>query len=92
MIHRLIELEMESQLSEVMNMKMHLIQFGVIVNVIQMKWMKVIDTTKSMMNQEFQHCAESQLIEVTNMKIHLIQFDSIVNLNQRKLSEMYCSH
>jgi hypothetical protein len=42
LIHRLIQLEMELQLIEVMNIKMHLIQFALIVNLIQMKLMKVI--------------------------------------------------
>jgi hypothetical protein len=32
-------------------MKMHSIQFALIVNLIQMKWMKVIYTWKNMMNQ-----------------------------------------
>jgi hypothetical protein len=73
---------MESQLIEVMNMKMHTIQFAVIVNLIQMKSMKVIDTRKNMINQEFQHCSESQLIEVMILKIHTIQFAVIVNLIQ----------
>jgi hypothetical protein len=44
----------ESRLIEVMIVKMHSIQFGVIVNLIQMKWMKVFYSLKSMMNQEFQ--------------------------------------
>jgi hypothetical protein len=34
----------ESQLIEVMTLKMHTIQFGFIVNLIRMKWMKVIYT------------------------------------------------
>jgi hypothetical protein len=49
----------ESQLIEVMKMKMQWIQFGLIVNEIQMKSMKVIHTRENMMSQEFQHCAES---------------------------------
>jgi hypothetical protein len=51
LIHRLIEHEMESQLTEMMKMKMHTIQFASIVNLIQMKWMKVIYTGENMMNQ-----------------------------------------
>jgi hypothetical protein len=54
----------ESQLIEVMIVKMHSIQFALVVNLIQMKWMKMIYTKKNMINQEFQHCVESQLIEV----------------------------
>jgi hypothetical protein len=38
-----------------MILKMHTIQFAVIVNLIQMKSMKVIYTRENMMNQEFQH-------------------------------------
>jgi hypothetical protein len=64
----------ESQLIEVMNMKMHSIQCALIVNLIQMKWMKVIYTRENMMNQDFQHFSESQLIEVTILKMHTIQF------------------
>jgi hypothetical protein len=44
LIHRLIELETESQLIKVMNLKMHTIQFALIANLIGMKWMKAIDT------------------------------------------------
>jgi hypothetical protein len=55
---------LESQLIEVMIVKMPPIQFTGIVNLIQMKWMKVMNTRESMMSQEFQHCLESQLIEV----------------------------
>jgi Mn-dependent DtxR family transcriptional regulator len=67
-----------------MKMKMHPIQFGLIANLIQMKWMKVSDTLKSMMRQGFQHCYESRLIEVMKMKIHPIQFAVIANLIQMK--------
>jgi flagellar biosynthesis/type III secretory pathway chaperone len=81
----------ESRLIEVMIVKMHTIQFGLIVNLIQMKWMKVIDALKDMMNQEFQHCSESRLIEVMILKMHPIQFGLIVNLTQTKLSEISCS-
>jgi hypothetical protein len=49
---------LESQLIEVMNMKMHRIQFVLMVNLIQMKWMKVISTRKNMMNQESQYHEE----------------------------------
>jgi hypothetical protein len=44
---------LESQLTEVMKMKMHPIQFAVIANLIQVKWIKVIDTGKIMMNEDF---------------------------------------
>jgi hypothetical protein len=84
LIHRLIEHETESQLIQVMNMKRHPIQFGLIVNLIQMKWTKVIDNMQNMINQEVQHCLESRLIEVMKMKIHPIQFGLIVNLIQMK--------
>jgi hypothetical protein len=49
---------MESQLIEVMNLKMQMIQFVSIVNVIQMKWMKVIYMMKNKRNKEFQHLME----------------------------------
>jgi hypothetical protein len=42
-------------------MKMHMIQFDSIVNLIQMKLMKVIDIYENMMIQEFQHFVEFQL-------------------------------
>jgi hypothetical protein len=48
----------ESQLTEVIKMKIHSIQFGLIVNLIQMKWMKVTHTRENMMNQEFQYHEE----------------------------------
>jgi hypothetical protein len=48
----------ESQLIEVMKMKMHLIQFVLIVNLIQMKLMKVIYMMKNNLNKEFQHLME----------------------------------
>jgi hypothetical protein len=35
--------------------KMQMIQFDSIVNLIQMKWMKVISNMRNMMTQEFQH-------------------------------------
>jgi hypothetical protein len=76
---------MESKSIEVVNMKMLLIQFVSIVNLIQMKLMKVIDTMKSMMNKEFQRWMEYHLIEVMKMKMQMIQFVSIVNLIQMKL-------
>jgi ATP/ADP translocase len=48
----------ESQLIEVMILKMHPIQFGLIVNLIQMKWMKMIYTSENITNQEFQYHEE----------------------------------
>jgi hypothetical protein len=75
---------MESQLIEVITLKMRPIQFGLIVNLIQMKWMKAIHKMQNMMSQEFQHSAESQLIEVMILKMHPIQFGLIVNLIQMK--------
>jgi hypothetical protein len=80
LIHRSIEHWMESQLIEVMNMKMHWSQFVLIVNLIQMKLMKVIHTMKNAMNQEFQHRVESQLTESLKMKMLPIQSASILNL------------
>jgi hypothetical protein len=70
---------MESQLSEVTNMKMHTVQFVLIVNWIQMKSMKVTDTLRNITSQEFQHCLESGLIEVMKMKKHSSQFMRIVH-------------
>jgi hypothetical protein len=84
LIRRLIGLEKESQLIEVTIVKMHTIQFVVIVNLIQVKWMKVIYTMKNMLNQEFEHCMESQLIKVMKKKMHSIQFGLIVNVIQMK--------
>jgi hypothetical protein len=48
----------ESQLIEVTNMKMHLIQFVSIVNWIQMKLMKMICNLKNILNQEFEQWKE----------------------------------
>jgi ribosomal protein L30E len=76
---------LELSLIEVMNYKMQTIQFGSIVNLIQMKLMKVIHNLKNMNNQEFQHFLELSLIEVMNYKMQTIQFVSIVNLIQMKL-------
>jgi hypothetical protein len=44
---------MESRLTEVMNMKMHSIQFRFFVTVIQMKLMKVIYAMKNMATQQY---------------------------------------
>jgi hypothetical protein len=79
---------LESKLIEVMNMKMYVIQFVSIVNLIQMKWMKIINKMKNMMNKEFQHSVESKLIEVMNHKMQMIQFISIVNLIRMKLMKV----
>jgi hypothetical protein len=57
-------------------------QWASIVNLIQMKWMKMIRTIENMMKQKFQHCSESQLIEVMKKKMHPIQFALIVSLIQ----------
>jgi heme/copper-type cytochrome/quinol oxidase subunit 2 len=62
----------ESQLIEVMKMKMYLIQFVSIVNLIQMKLMKVIYNRKNKKDQECEQWKESQLIEVTILKIQQI--------------------
>jgi hypothetical protein len=45
----------EFRLIQVMKMKMQMIQFGSIVNLIQMEMMKVIHKMRSMMIQEFQY-------------------------------------
>jgi hypothetical protein len=71
-----------------MNMKMQMIQNVSIVNLIQMKWMKVIYKNKNMTNKEFQHFVESKLIEVMNMKMQMIQFGSIINFIQIKLTKV----
>jgi hypothetical protein len=54
------EHSLESILTQVMNMKMHSIQFVLIVNLIQMKWMKVIHNMKNTPIQEFENSLESQ--------------------------------
>jgi hypothetical protein len=65
---------MELKLIQVLNMKMHEIQFVSMMMVIQMKLTKVICKMKNTMIQEFQLDMESQLIQVTKMKIATIQF------------------
>jgi hypothetical protein len=52
------------------------IQFESIVNLIQMKSMKVICILKNVIIQEFQHSGECQSIEVTKMKMLPIQLES----------------
>jgi hypothetical protein len=75
-------------IDRVMKMKMQMIQFVSIVNLIQMKLRKVIHNMKNSMNKEFQHWMESKLIEVMKMDIEMTQFVSIVNLIQMKLMKM----
>jgi hypothetical protein len=82
----------ESILIEVIKMKMHLIQFVSIVNLIQMKLMKMIYNRKNIPNQEIEQSKESQLIEVMNMKMLLIQFALIVFLIQMKWREIDRNH
>jgi hypothetical protein len=53
----------ESQLIEVMNMKMHTPQSGLTVNLIPMKWMKVRNSMKNMVSQDQRHLT-SQLIVI----------------------------
>jgi hypothetical protein len=53
--HRWIEHFVEFQLIQVMNMKMLLLQFESIVNLIQMKLMKVIHNLRNSLIQEFQY-------------------------------------
>jgi hypothetical protein len=52
----------ELKLIEVMILEMQMIQFDSIVNLIQIKLMKVIHIHKKMMIQEFQHFVELKLI------------------------------
>jgi hypothetical protein len=59
--HQWVEHYVESQLIEVMKIKMQIIQYVSIVNLIQMKWMKVINNMKNMMNQECQYHVEYEL-------------------------------
>jgi hypothetical protein len=49
----------ESQLIEVKKMTMQMVRFVSILNVIQMKLMKVSNIMKNMMNKECQHFVES---------------------------------
>jgi serine/threonine protein kinase len=74
----------ESELIEVMNFQMQMIQFVSLVDLIQRIWMKIIHNLKNMMNKQFQNSVESRWIEVMNMKMQMIQFVSIVNLIQMK--------
>jgi hypothetical protein len=60
---------MEFQLIEVKKMKMLLIRFDSIVNLIQMTWMKVISDRQNMMLPEFQHSVEFHLIESDSIRI-----------------------
>jgi hypothetical protein len=69
-------------LIQVMILKMQMIQFVSIVNLIQIKWMKVSNNRKNSSIQEFEQSKESQLIEVMILKMQMIQFVSIVNLIQ----------
>jgi hypothetical protein len=54
--------DVELQLIQVPNGKMHSIQFVSMMMVIQIKLMKVIRNSQNMMNQEFKLDMESQLI------------------------------
>jgi hypothetical protein len=67
----------EFQSIEVMKMKMLPIEFKSIVNLIQMKSMKLTCILQNMMIQEFQHSVEFQAIEVMKRKMLPIQFESI---------------
>jgi hypothetical protein len=64
-------------------MKMQMIEFVFIVNLIQMKSIEVIYKMKNILNKKFQNCVESQLIEVMKMKMEMIQFGIIVKGNVR---------
>jgi hypothetical protein len=78
----------ESQLIEVMKMKMQKVQFVSIMNLVRMKLMKGIDKMKNMTIQEFQHCAESRWIEMMMTKMQKIQSMSIVNLMEMKMMKV----
>jgi hypothetical protein len=85
---RVIEYPMEWRLIEVM--KMFSIYFVSVLNLIQIKLLKVMDKIRNNLIQEFQHCMESELIEGMMMKMLLIQFVSNVNLIQMWLmKEVY---
>jgi hypothetical protein len=58
----------EFQLSEVMSFEMFSIQFEPLVNLAQMKLMKMTYTRKNMAIQEALQSEEFQLIEVMKMK------------------------
>jgi predicted HTH domain antitoxin len=73
---------------EVITIQAQMIQFDSMVNLIQMKLVKVSYNMRNMMIHEFPHFGEFQLIEVMNMKMQMIQFESIVNLIQMKLMKM----
>jgi hypothetical protein len=53
-------------------MKMQMSQFDSIVNVIQMKLMKVINIFKNMMSQEFQHSRGFEFISGMNLKMQML--------------------
>jgi hypothetical protein len=76
---------MELPLIEVMDRKMEMIQFVPIVNLIQMKVMK-LNNVKKISNKEFQHWMESQLIKWKNIELQMIQFVSIILLIQMKVT------
>jgi hypothetical protein len=54
----------EFQLIQVMMMKMKMIQFDSIVNLIQMKWVKVSNKMKRMMIQELQYDSELKYLTI----------------------------
>jgi hypothetical protein len=71
-----------------MDVKMQTIQFGSIVNVIQMKLTKVIDSLKNTPNKGFQHSVQSKLIKVMTLERQMTQFVSIGNFFQLKLCNL----
>jgi hypothetical protein len=79
----------ECQLIEVMTMKVYLIQFDSIVNLISIKSMKVIHNNKNLMIREFQHSVEFQLIEVMSSQMPKIQFKSIMMAIQMWITEFF---
>jgi hypothetical protein len=81
----------ESQLIEVRNTKIQLIQFRSRLNLIQKRLMKMFDVLKRMINKEFQHFVESQLIEVRKMKMQMIDI-TFLPIKGAKLSGRLCVH
>jgi hypothetical protein len=59
-----------------------------ILNLVQMKLMKVICNMTNILNKEFQHFVKSQVIEMMKKRIHIIQFVSVLNLIQMQLMKV----
>jgi hypothetical protein len=63
-----------------MKMKMQIIQFESIVNLIQMKLRKMIHMMKNLMIQEFQYSVELHWIEMMTLDMFHVQFESVLKL------------